>query len=35
MILIDYFASLNPSRRVPVPIQNQGNILFQIGYGLN
>jgi len=29
------FGSLNPSGRLPVPIQDQGNILFQMGYGLN
>ncbi|MBC8015394.1 MAG: glycoside hydrolase family 3 C-terminal domain-containing protein, partial [Sporomusaceae bacterium] len=29
------FGSLNPSGRLPVPIQDQGNILFEIGYGLN
>ncbi|WP_378956830.1 glycoside hydrolase family 3 N-terminal domain-containing protein [Pelosinus sp. sgz500959] len=29
------FASINPSGRLPVPIQNQGTILFNIGYGLN
>jgi beta-N-acetylhexosaminidase len=29
------FGSLNPSGRLPVPIQDQGKSLFPIGYGLN
>ncbi|MBP2627529.1 MAG: beta-glucosidase-related glycosidase and D-alanyl-D-alanine dipeptidase [Firmicutes bacterium] len=29
------FGSLNPSGKLPVPIQSQGNNLFKIGYGLS